>query len=228
MSNDTNRLLRYMYGELEDAEDLEHALVQRPALFEQWFAFHEVKAQLDAQPPARPDASVVNGLVDRAREAAQTNESANEPVAPPDRLHSHLQGDGVPQDGGNAWCTVTVSSEARRADRKAMKAGPNAAPSPSASAAAPAPRRSARVHRAMQAAPWGLALVLAVMLIMSGTPDPPDGTEADSLPMATTASAEVPAWDAPERRAALHRQAVMLNERTAMPEGLSRVASTTP
>lgn len=216
MSNDTNRLLRYMYGELDDADDLERALVERPALFEQWFAFHEVKQQLDAQPPARPDASVVDGLVEQARMAADDRDTDNvaRPTAQPDPSRPFVHGDGVPHEA-DTWCTITVPSDARRAERTAKTA----------------PRSSheatSRAGAAAQAAPWALALALAVILVMSGSPYTPASPEAES-PMAATASAELPAWDAPDRRTDLHRQAAALSERTALPDPMPPTASTTP
>ena len=215
MSNDTNRLLRYMYGELDHADDLERALVERPVLFEQWFAFHEVKQQLDAQPPARPDASVVDGLVEQARTAAEDRDSDNvaRPAAQPDSPRPLAHGDGVPQEA-DTWCTITVPSGARRTKRTA--------------AARSSREATRRVGTAAQAAPWGLALVLAIMLVMSGVLHTPGSSDSESPSMAAAASAELPAWDAPDRRADLYRQAAALSERTALPDPMPPTASTTP
>ncbi|MFO8233005.1 MAG: hypothetical protein R6U20_10090 [Longimonas sp.] len=236
MSNDTNRLLRYMYGELDDAEDIERALAQQPALFEQWFAFHEVKEQLDAQPPARPDASVVDDLVDQAGAAAQaqTDPSNDIPEAPLPTAPPSGHGDGVPYKGADTWYTVAAPSA--RDERPAAPQSDGKTAAKKDPPVSHRPRRAGAATRtAMQAAPWGVALMVAVLLVMSGAPNTTDPNGTGYEPMATTASSELPAWDAPDRRANLQRQAAALNERTAaateinsLAEGSSVAFSTTP
>ena len=208
MSNDTNRLLQYMYGELDEieAEQMEQALAHRPDLFDEWFAFHEAKHQLDAQAPARPDATVVDEIVGHARQAAASD------AASAHESDICIQGDGVPQHDAGAVCMVTVPS-ARWAERLASEnpaknpiPGSRARNPATASATAPSPARNGA------AVPWGLTLVLAVVLLLSGAPGAsgPDGSTA-------IGSADLPAWDTPSERAALHRQATVLKTRMSTP-----------
>ncbi|PEN07752.1 hypothetical protein CRI93_07140 [Longimonas halophila] len=207
MSNDTNRLLQYMYGELDEveAEQMEEALTHRPDLFDEWFAFHEVKRQLDAKAPARPDAAVVDQIVGDAGQAAASS------TAPAHEADAFTRGDGVPQHDAGAGCTVTVPP-ARRAERPAStrsaSEGPakNPAPTPPTSAtASPSVRNGAAV-------PWALTLVLAAVLLLNGAPwaSGPEGSAA-------IGAADLPAWDTPTERAALHRQASVLQTRMSDP-----------
>lgn len=180
MSNDTHRLLRYMYDELgpHEASKLEHDLRHRPDLFDQWFAFHEAKQPLDAQPPARPDTAVVDTIVAKAAEAARSAEA--QPASTPER------GDGVPQRVA-ASGPVPTSGPAQQSSRT--------------------PRQ-----QAVQAAPWGLALALAMVLLLSGVPSG-GGTDGSAR-----AAADLPAWDAAGERTALHRQAAAIESRTPPPD----------
>jgi hypothetical protein len=223
MSNDTNRLLRYMYGELDAAETerIEDALLRRPELFDRWFAFHEIKQRLDAQPPARPDASVVDQIVDQARTAAQstTPASSDQPERAP------ICGDGVPQDE-SVWYSVTVPPGDRHEDApQARASSTQRASSQQAAASAETNRTSSAARRSARA--WGLALVLAVMLVLSGAPEP--GGSAESFAHEASASAELPEWDAPIQRAAIYQQAAALSARTPAPalHSSSAVSSTT-
>ena len=215
MSNDTHRLLRYMYGELDaaESEQMEHALVHRPDLFERWFAFHEVKQQLDAQQPTRPDASVVDQIVDQARTAAQSRSSAE----PSSNERLPIRGDGVPQRE-TVWCSVTrlpahdapsCGPESLRRDR-----GPATPKQETQTEALGASLPDRRVA-------WAAALVLGMVFLLSGTPEP----ETSSKPFTheVAVSTELPAWDAPGQRVALHRQAATLQAR--MPASAQSTAS---
>jgi len=200
MSNDTNRLLQYMYSELDEleAEQMEQALARRPDLFDQWFAFHEVKHELDARAPARPNATVVDDIVGRARQAAASD------AASAHSADTCARGDGVPQHGAKAGCTVAIPA-ARRAKRAAGE------PSPTHGAASARTTAPSQMH-AGATVPWALTLVLAVVLLLSGEP----GTSGpgEHAPIDTPV-ADLPAWDAPNERADLHRQAVGLQARMA-------------
>ena len=209
MSNDTNRLLQYMYGELDEieAEQMEQALAHRPDLFDVWFAFHEVKHELDAQAPPHPDAAVVDEIVGHARRAAALD------AAPTRNADDRARGDGVPQHDARTRCTVTIPAD-RRAERTACD--------PSSAHGATSTRATAASQmRTGAAVPWALMLVLAVVLLLRGGPGAsgPDGSASPHTPVA-----DLPAWDAPNERVALHRQAAVLQAR--MP-ALSMSASST-
>lgn len=196
MSNDTHRLLRYMYDELapDEASELEHELRHRPDLFDQWFAFHEAKQPLDAQPTPRPDAAVVDAIVAQAADAARPAEAQPIDTRPVDTRPVDTQpasaperGDGVPQRIAAGGPVPTSGAARQQASRM--------------------PRQ-----QAVQAAPWGLALALAMVLLLSGVPG------GGGTGHAAHASSDLPAWDAAGERVALHRQAAAIESRMPPPD----------
>lgn len=204
MSNDTNRLLEYMYGELDEieAERMEQALAHRPDLFDEWFAFHEAKHQLDAQPPASPDATVVDQIVGHARQAAASD------AASAYEADAGTRGDGVPQRDAGGGGPVTVPTARRAA---AHPASNRSAHEPTARSVA-----TASQMRTEAAVPWALTLVLAAVLLLSGAPDAWGPGEPTPI---NTPVADLPAWDASNERAGLHRQATVLQARMSTPAG---------
>lgn len=85
------RLIQYLYGEEERPEDVERLLAADEALRAEYRRLHAVKEQLDARSPSRPDAAVVDEVVNAAAKAAPAPASSRradrprrdrEPAAP--------------------------------------------------------------------------------------------------------------------------------------------------
>lgn len=68
--NETLRIVRHLYGEEPDAEDLERRVRADPSLAQELDEMREVKAMLDKKSPQRPDASVIDAIVAEAAHAA--------------------------------------------------------------------------------------------------------------------------------------------------------------
>lgn len=202
MNTDIDRLLRYMYGELEDEADFERALADCPDLFDTWFELHEVKQKLDAQPPPQPSASVVDRIVDQAAEAHKASPQPDRPA--PISSSPRYEGDTVPCAPSGSW--VAVSSPAYHEQR-----------STDPSASDRAPRASSRNQGAptehSHAVAWGIACMLALVMAVSSLPSSSPSPEPLPALSSTSSTTTLPDWDAPERRATLHRQAAALSER---------------
>ncbi len=85
------RLIQYLYGDEERPEDVERLLAADEALRAEYRRLHAVKEQLDARAPSRPDAAVVDEVVNAAAKAALAPSSSQrvdrprrdrEPAAP--------------------------------------------------------------------------------------------------------------------------------------------------
>jgi negative regulator of sigma E activity len=74
-----NRLIQYLYGEEARPEDVEEQLASDDALRAEYQQLHAVKHHLDRRTPPKPDAAVVDRIVDAA--AAATAEPAPSPSA---------------------------------------------------------------------------------------------------------------------------------------------------
>lgn len=86
--DDRLRLIRYLYGEESDESGLERRLLDDDSLRQEFERLRHTKQHLDQRPPQRPDADVVDEVVQEARMAAESSESAlgwaadREPNAP--------------------------------------------------------------------------------------------------------------------------------------------------
>lgn len=81
--DETLRIVRHLYGEEPDADDFERRIREQPDLARELDSMREVKDLLDAKPPQRPDASVVDAIVAEAARAASDTDSSRS--ASPDR-----------------------------------------------------------------------------------------------------------------------------------------------
>lgn len=71
------RLIRYLYGEEDRPEEVERLLASDDALRAEYRRLHAVKTHLDGRPPQRPDADVLDAVMDAA--------APTPPPARPDR-----------------------------------------------------------------------------------------------------------------------------------------------
>lgn len=88
--DETLRIIRQLYDEELDEDDLERRLDRDPALRREREALREVKAHLDRREPERPSPSTIDDIVAHAGEAARrsrasTNGTADRPAARRDR-----------------------------------------------------------------------------------------------------------------------------------------------
>lgn len=88
--DDTLRLIQYLYGEGEDDSTFARRVSENEALYREYERLRDTKKRLDERPTPRPDAAVVDRIVEEARTAAQKSQSsprstADRPARPPAR-----------------------------------------------------------------------------------------------------------------------------------------------
>jgi hypothetical protein len=92
--DETLRIIRQLYDEEPDEDDLERRLDRDPALRREREALREVKDHLDCRAPKRPSPSTIDDIVAHAGEAARRSHAAangaadreaDRPAARPDR-----------------------------------------------------------------------------------------------------------------------------------------------
>ena len=85
--DDRLRLIRYLYGEEDDASALARRLSDDDDLYREYECLRDAKRALDDRPARRPDPAVVDQVVDEARTAAQSPASPTEdrPARAPSR-----------------------------------------------------------------------------------------------------------------------------------------------
>ncbi|NBC87134.1 MAG: hypothetical protein GVY25_13170 [Bacteroidetes bacterium] len=95
--DETLRIVRHLYGEEPDPEDLRRRLRNDPALAREHDELAEVKELLDRKSTARPDASVLDSITEAAAAAAEPTASPapaarrdRQPVGRSDRSSSTL------------------------------------------------------------------------------------------------------------------------------------------
>ena len=83
--DDRLRLIRYLYGEDEDASTLARRLSEDEDLYREYERLRDTKRALDDRPARRPDPAVVDQVVDDARAAAQSSapSTADRPARAP-------------------------------------------------------------------------------------------------------------------------------------------------
>lgn len=69
--DDTLRLIRYLYGEDPDDATIAHRLSEDGDLYHEYERLRETKKRLDDRPSPRPDAAVVDRIVEKAQAATQ-------------------------------------------------------------------------------------------------------------------------------------------------------------
>jgi hypothetical protein len=74
--DDSLRLIQYLYGESVDDPAFPERVADDEDLRRELEDMQEVKAALDRRPSSSPDADVVDGIVDRATQAARTDRTA--------------------------------------------------------------------------------------------------------------------------------------------------------
>ncbi|PEN14191.1 hypothetical protein CRI94_03890 [Longibacter salinarum] len=80
--DETLRIIRHLYGEEPDPQDLQRAMKEDPALAREYNDLAEVKTLLDKKEPARPDASVLDAITEAAADASASHEVSDTPDRP--------------------------------------------------------------------------------------------------------------------------------------------------
>lgn len=200
--NETLRIVRHLYGEEPNADDLEQRLREDPGLAQELDEMREVKAMLDKKSSQRPDASVIDAIV---AEAARTA-----------------------SDGPASDTRGTGSFSSRTGDRSPEPRTPRDRPARErpidehSADERPAQRRSKFSRRLQQASLAAALILVAALGVWQFQSQPADDTSAvraqtdqqleRQLPPAVR---DLPDWDEGDDVVRLHRRLEVVNARSA-------------
>jgi len=205
--DETLRIIRHLYGEDPDPEDLLRRLEDDPAIARELREMQEVKTLLDRKPNPSPDPAVLDTLTQAAADAA-----AGRPVS------GSTTGADPASDAGD-------DSESRRAPDRASRAPTSPAPS-----RAPA-RRSGMSRRLQQAAVVAVAVMLLVLGWWQMQPTAPASqttANTQALQDLPPAARDLPEWDEGDDVVRLHRRLEVVNARSAPPSSWNSRSTLVP
>ena len=196
--NETLRIVRHLYGEEPNADDLEQRLREDPGLAQELDEMREVKAMLDKKSSQRPDASVIDAIV--AEAARATSDRTASDASGTDSLADRSPEPRTPRDRPARERPIDEHSADER----------------------PAQRRSKFSRRLQQASLAAALILVAALGVWQFQSQPADDTSAvraqtdqqleRQLPPAVR---DLPDWDEGDDVVRLHRRLEVVNARSA-------------
>lgn len=205
--DETLRIIRHLYGEDPDPEDLLRRLEDDPAIARELREMQEVKTLLDRKPNPGPDPAVLDTLTQAAADAA-----AKRPVS------GSTTGADPASDAGD-------DSESARAPDRASQTPISPAPSRAPS------RRSGMSRRLQQAAVIAAAVMLLVLgwwQIQPTAPTSQTTANTQALQDLPPAARDLPEWDEGDDVVRLHRRLEVVNARSAPPSSWNSRSTLVP
>lgn len=200
--DETLRIIRHLYGEEPDPDDLLRRLEDDPAVARELREMQEVKTLLDRKPTASPNPAVLDTLTQAAADAAE-----GRPVSGSTTL-------------SDSASTSAGDSEPARAPDRASRA-PSRAPS----------RRSGMSRRLQQAAVVAAAVLLLVLgwwQIQPTAPTSQTTANTQALQDLPPAVRDLPEWDEGDDVVRLHRRLEVVNARSAPPSSWNSRSTVVP